>query len=321
MKNQAQQAAASAEQSASDASSAASAVSSIVPSSAGTTGQVLTKAASGAEWADKYPSSGTAGQVLTKTATGEAWEDVDGLPAGGITGQVLTKNSSTDGDASWQTTQNDGIWGSIIGTLSDQTDLQNALNAKANTSTLATVESSSSASKAYAEGDYLVYNGQLYKVTAEIVVGDTLTVGTNIESTTVGSQLSELSEMHYRNYEALETEYATVNASIVDTSKDYTVEIWNRSTEAYVQVSFNLKTAVSNSSTAVVLNFTSKITELIHPTYRVYPGFIESGTYAGRSCVLHLNTWSDTKVLDMYNVLGGNIAAGTRLTFAFYVMQ
>lgn len=254
LKNQAQQAAASAEQSASDAEdfatdaeTAATSVSAILPASAGTagqvltktatgadwvdnqglpstgtTGQILTKTATGSEWADKYPSSGTAGQVLTKTATGEAWEDVDGLPAGGTTGQVLTKNSSTsgdaswqdfdglpsggtagqvltknsstDGDASWQTPQSGGggTWGSITGTLSDQTDLQNALNAKANTSTLATVESTSTASQAYSVGDYLVLNGQLYEVTTAITSGETLTVGTNISATTVGDQLSEL---------------------------------------------------------------------------------------------------------------------------------
>lgn len=169
LKNQAQQAAASAEQSASDAEdfatdaeTAATSVSAILPASAGTTGQVLTKTATGAdwvdnqglpstgttgqiltktatgsEWADKYPSSGTTGQVLTKTATGEAWEDVDGLPAGGTTGQVLTKNSSTDGDASWQTPQSGGgTWGSITGTLSDQTDLQTALDNAGQVSTV-----------------------------------------------------------------------------------------------------------------------------------------------------------------------------------------
>lgn len=234
LKNQAQQAAASAEQSASDAEdfatdaeTAASSVSAILPASAGTTGQVLTKTATGAdwvdnqglpstgttgqiltktatgsEWADKYPSSGTTGQVLTKTATGEAWEDIDGLPAGGTTGQVLTKNSSTDGDASWQTPQSGGgTWGSITGTLSDQTDLQNALNAKANvsalnaksnTSTLATVESTSTASQAYAVGDYLVYNGILYKVISAIDSGETLTPNTNIEATTAGAELTSL---------------------------------------------------------------------------------------------------------------------------------
>lgn len=254
LKNQAQQAAASAEQSASDAEdfatdaeTAATSVSAILPASAGTTGQVLTKTATGAdwvdnqglpstgttgqiltktatgsEWADKYPSSGTTGQVLTKTATGEAWEDVDGLPAGGTTGQVLTKNSSTsgdaswqdvdglpsggtagqvltknsstDGDASWQTPQSGGggTWGSITGTLSDQTDLQNALNAKANTSTLATVESTTTASKAYSAGDHLVLNGQLYEVTADVASGETLVVGTNISARTVGEELTAL---------------------------------------------------------------------------------------------------------------------------------
>jgi len=65
LKNQAQQAAADAEQSASDAESAASSVSSIVPSSAGTAGQVLTKTATGADW---------------KTPTGGQW--------GGITGNL-----------------------------------------------------------------------------------------------------------------------------------------------------------------------------------------------------------------------------------------
>lgn len=246
LKNQAQQAAASAEQSASDAEdfatdaeTAASSVSAILPASAGTTGQVLTKTATGAdwvdnqglpstgttgqiltktatgsEWADKYPSSGTTGQVLTKTATGEAWEDIDGLPAGGTTGQVLTKNSSTDGDASWQTPQSGGgTWGSITGTLSDQTDLQNALNAKANTSTLATVESTSTASKAYSVGDYLVLNGQLYEVTTAITSGETLTVGTNISATTVGDELTSLNNGLTPATLSLTSNYTLTNTS------------------------------------------------------------------------------------------------------------
>lgn len=114
---------------------------------------------------------GTVGQVLTRTGTGAAWDDVD------------------------------GTWGSITGTLSDQTDLQNALNAKANvsalnaksnTSTLATVESTSTASQAYAVGDYLVYNGILYKVISAIDSGETLTPNTNIEATTAGAELTSL---------------------------------------------------------------------------------------------------------------------------------
>ena len=190
--------------------------------SGGTTGQVLTKTASGQAWddVDGLPSGGTAGQVLTKNSStsGDAsWQDVDGLPAGGTAGQVLTKNSSTDGDASWQTSPSGGggTWGYISGTLTDQTDLVAALDAKANTSTLATVESTSTASQAYSVGDYLVYNGILYKVISAINSGETLTPNTNIEATTTGAELTSLNKSLY--------EYAFIETTLVngDKSVDY----------------------------------------------------------------------------------------------------
>ena len=164
--------------------------------SGGTTGQVLTKTASGQAWddVDGLPSGGTAGQVLTKNSStsGDAsWQDVDGLPAGGTAGQVLTKQSITDGDADWETPTG-GQWGQITGTLSNQTDLVAALDAKANASNLATIESSTTASQAYSTGDHLVLNGQLYEVTTAINSGETLTVGTNISATTVGTELTAL---------------------------------------------------------------------------------------------------------------------------------
>jgi len=57
------------------------------------------------------------------------------LPVGGLTGQVLAKASDADQDVVWQTISGGGAitWGGIIGTLSAQTDLQNALNGKATT--------------------------------------------------------------------------------------------------------------------------------------------------------------------------------------------
>ena len=63
-----------------------------------------------------------------------------GVPTGGTTGQVLAKASSTDYDTEWvdQSGGGGGTWGSITGTLSDQTDLQSALNAKQNTITTGT---------------------------------------------------------------------------------------------------------------------------------------------------------------------------------------
>jgi hypothetical protein len=50
---------------------------------------------------------------------------------------------------------------------------------------LATIESSP-ATAAHAVGEYIVYNGQLYKVTAAIASGQTLTPGTNIAAVSGG---------------------------------------------------------------------------------------------------------------------------------------
>ena len=61
----------------------------------------------------------------------------------------------------------------------------------------ASIESGETASKAYSVGDLLVKDGILYKVTKAIAKDDTLTVGTNIELDTVGSELSEIkSNLH-----------------------------------------------------------------------------------------------------------------------------
>ena len=161
LKNQAQQAAA-------EATAAAATVSAILPANVG-----------------------TVGQVLTKTATGAEWDDVDGLPAGGTVGQVLTKQSSTDGDADWETPASGGTWGSITGTLSDQTDLQNALDAKSNIGNIATIETSPATAN-HAVGDFIVYNGQLYSVISAITAGNALVVGTNISATSAGDELTTL---------------------------------------------------------------------------------------------------------------------------------
>jgi hypothetical protein len=64
-----------------------------------------------------------------------------GIPAGGDTNQVLKKNSPTSYDASWQDETGGGgvsAWGDLTGTLSDQEDLQAALDAKANSSDVTT---------------------------------------------------------------------------------------------------------------------------------------------------------------------------------------
>jgi len=58
------------------------------------------------------------------------------IPNGGTTGQVLKKASDTNYDTVWQNEAGGigtAVWGSITGNISDQTDLQAALDAKAPT--------------------------------------------------------------------------------------------------------------------------------------------------------------------------------------------
>lgn len=94
------------------------------------------------------------------------WEEVGsggtGLPSGGTQGQVLTKQSSTEGDADWDDIPHD--------------------NTKANSASLAPVETTTTSEHAYEVGDHLMLAGQRYIVTSDIAVGDTLDVSTNIQA-------------------------------------------------------------------------------------------------------------------------------------------
>lgn len=55
----------------------------------------------------------------------------------------------------------------------------------------ATVEYTDTASKAYAIGDYLVYDSKFYKVTSAIAQGDTIIPDTNVVKTTVGEAVKK----------------------------------------------------------------------------------------------------------------------------------
>lgn len=57
---------------------------------------------------------------------------------------------------------------------------------------LATIEHSTTASKAYAVGDYLVLNGILYKVTTAIASGGTITVDTNVTAAAAGDDIAAI---------------------------------------------------------------------------------------------------------------------------------
>jgi hypothetical protein len=65
---------------------------------------------------------------------GDQGEPGVGVPVGGSAGQVLAKVDGVDYNTEWINVDPSTSWGEITGTLSDQTDLQSALNLKANLS-------------------------------------------------------------------------------------------------------------------------------------------------------------------------------------------
>jgi len=70
--------------------------------------------------------------------------------------------------------------------------LDQRLASKLATVNVATVETSTTASKSYVVGDLLICNGTLYKVTSAISLGGTITPGTNVSATTIEELLNNI---------------------------------------------------------------------------------------------------------------------------------
>lgn len=76
---------------------------------------------------------------------------------------------------------------------------------------IATIEDSNVASQAYSVGNFLILDGQLYRVTNAIASGGTITVGTNVTLDSVGSEIKSLNDsltnLDSRSY--IETKWMT----------------------------------------------------------------------------------------------------------------
>ena len=84
---------------------------------------------------------------------------------------------------------------------------------------LATVEPSSTASKAYGVGDYLILNSYLYRVTEPIASGNTIVPNTNVVQTTIGETINPIVQNIFENVEQSTTAskaYAVGNYLIYD---------------------------------------------------------------------------------------------------------
>ena len=110
---------------------------------------------------------------FTSAHSAGAWNSSHVTAVSKITNEIARKLSDAPSDnkeyvrknGAWSESSGGGggTWGSITGTLSNQTDLQSALNAKADVSILA---DGFSPSTTYAIGDYCIANGALYRFTA-----------------------------------------------------------------------------------------------------------------------------------------------------------
>ena len=98
-----------------------------------------------------------------------------GVPAGGSAGQVLAKVDGVSYNTEWVNVTASAAWGTITGTLSAQTDLQNALDAKQNVSAMSA---------------YLTKAGNLAGLTDLSVARDNLQLGTLNNPVFAGVQIT-----------------------------------------------------------------------------------------------------------------------------------
>jgi hypothetical protein len=105
---------------------------------------------------------------------------------------------------------------------------------------VATVEVSPAVAN-HSVGDFILYGGQLYSVTAAISIGETLTPGTNISATSAGSELTSLKSDF--------TKYKTVPLSNLE--KAESIAIGYNGTPHYPYIRFKLE----NNSTIYQIGF------------------------------------------------------------------
>lgn len=113
---------------------------------------------------------------------------------------------------------------------------------------LATIESSASASRAYAVGEYLVLGGRLYIVTAAILQGGTITPNTNVVEAGVGDKLTGIESLIGTTtlpttaqtltgaIAEHETDISTLNGNMISIFKSVDISVSNVSVPANGQV-------------------------------------------------------------------------------------
>ena len=128
-------------------------------------------------------------------ASSVPWSGVTGKPTT-ISGYGITNAYNKTEVDNLLLDKVDKVYGKGLSTEDYTTQEKNKLSGIANGAdvanpNIAQIETSPT-THAYETGEYLVYNGILYKAKVDIAIGDALTVGTNIEATTVSEAMSSI---------------------------------------------------------------------------------------------------------------------------------
>ena len=136
---------------------------------------------------------------------------------------------------------------------------------------IATVEASVIASQNYEAGEYLIYANQLYKVTADISIGDSLTVGTNIEATSVGDELADKTAGSIVEL-TFDADFAGETFTLTDGVETYTGTVPSSSPYVVRQTVLGLNTTFTASASAGGVTYSSTIS--IGQYYGIYTGTV-----------------------------------------------
>lgn len=120
--------------------------------------------------------------------------EVATLPATGESNVIYLVPKTGGGYEMWVWDETNQDFVDIGGTDIDLTNYVTKTELADQTATQLTLPEVSPAESAHAVGEYLIYNNALYRVTAAIAVGDTLTAGTNITQTSVGEEIQRLNK-------------------------------------------------------------------------------------------------------------------------------
>ena len=169
----------------------------------------------------------------------------NGIQYGGIpNGTVKGVNPSTVPTTVKQLNQIGAVGNIAPVTIPSAVKFSNGDTLETAIGSVATIETSPAVA-AHDAGEYIFYNGQMYKVIATIAVGETLTVDTNIEATSVGTELTQLNtglmKAAIADQDGTVTTSSTGTANISSIVPNRTVPVFVRATNvsSFITIMYN----------------------------------------------------------------------------------